>query len=1839
MKKLPKLFAFICLSLAVLACKGNKNEDAKDPCGDFATWVSAYTGGLVPGSATIKVEFASTPDNSVPASDLLKFSPSIKGEARWAGSRMLEFIPDEDALKQDKEYKAKLRLDKIFTIEDPSLRTFEFTFKVAPKKAELVIDNVRTDLTSATVNGRLTLSEDLAEEKVKSYLYLEGDAAGAEITLTKVLDGVYDFSCGPLERKSSDGKLTVVFDGHEEKYEKTVSASVTIPSSTGFCVFSAKKVEGTEPYIEVVLSQPLDPLADISGMFTLTGCGKNYATFDGNIVKVFYERLSSACEMELTVSALLKDCQGVRLGENWNAVFHNDEPAPEVKLLCSGNILPDENRLILPFQAVNLRAVDLRVIKIYRNNVLSFLQDNDLNGSYQLRRSARLVYKKTLLLDTDSRKDLHQWNTFCADLSSLMKRDEGAIYRVTLSFKQDYSLYGQGEGTSATSTPEATLTKLSDGQMSEGEQAVWDEPETFYYEDYIDWSIYDWQDRDNPLTPSYYMVSERFPSVNLISSNLGIVVKQSNGNKLDVWVNDIISSAPLQDAEITVYNFQLQSIAKSKTDASGHASITPDGKAFVVKATQGKSSSYLKVTDSDVNSLSKFDVGGDKVQKGIKGFLYGERGVWRPGDVMHLVLICSGDIPANHPAVLELHTPKGQLYSRVVCSKSVNGFYTFDVKTSENDETGTYSACAKVGGATFYKSLPIETIKPNRLKINLNIPSSGLRAGSKAELELSSCWLTGPAASSLKAKATVTLKTGSTSIEGYPGYVFNNPLAEFTSSESELFSTRLDAHGKATVSAAVPAVKDAPGILKAVVATRVVEPGGDESIVSQTVRCLPYDAYVGVKVPSDDDDYLETDKTHTFRVCLVDANGKRVTGHRLEYRIYRLDWSWWWEKGGESLANYINGHSERLYTSGQVISSGSDNTIDFKLNYPDWGRFLIYVHDRDGGHTSGSIFFCDWPLWRGRADRGDGSSATMLTFSLDKKSYTVGEQGVIYIPAAKGARALVTFENDSRVLSSAWVETSEENQTQFRFTVTKDMAPNCYACITLLNPHSRTADAQPLRLYGVQPVTVTNPSTHLEPQLALPSVIRPQEEFTVKVSEKSSKPMTYTLAIVDEGLLDLTSFKTPDPWKAFNRRTALGVKTWDIYDNVINAFGSTYPSMFSIGGDEDTKVDGTPRDNRFNPVVEFMGPFTLKKGTATHKITLPMYVGSVRVMVVAAQDGAYGSVGQDVPVRSPLMVLPTLPRKVSVGEKVTMPVNVFSMEEDVKDVEVSVSVEGALSIEGGCAKTIKFTSPGDQLVSFSLRSSSSIGSAKVKVTAKSGNYSAQETVNLEVTNSNPAVSSYHQAMLEAGESCTFPCEELSADGDYNMLEVSSLPSIDVNGVWLYVKYYPHLCTEQLSARGITLLSILPQLDESRKEEARQMITQILSELSSRQLSDGNFAYWQGTDYVNQWADAMAGHFMALAANNGFNVNGGVFGAWRNKVKNFVGARHTMGNATDDLAAYDLYVLALSGNSQDGAMNRLKESDKAPVTARYLLSSAYSLSGKKTVAQSILSSIKPKDASKVTDDSQMYFSSSLRNKAIALEAQALCGNLSSSLSLAKDVAEGFAKENYTTQTTAFASVALSRLSPLVDKSALSFRLESGFGKEGANSENVKTANTSWSRTLSKEVGSVKVTNTSSGVVYVGLVSRVTASCGTAVEAASSGISLSTVYEDLDGNSVNPSSLPQGSDFTLKVTVKNPDRNRDCRDLALRVGVPSGWEIFNSRLFSDGGTETDSKYSYCDIRDSEVLYYFNLPAGSTKNFSVRLSATYLGEFALPSISCEAMYDNTIFARTASGTAVVK
>ena len=1828
------------VAIAAIAPSCSRFGKSKGQSTEFATFIKAYTGGIISDRSTIRVELTSDIPDVTPGADIkegiLTFTPAIKGTARWLSQNTIEFIPESGALKPGQAYTGKLRLDKIQKVGSSKFNKFSFNFLVAIKEAVMSLDDITITPASpdkASVSGTIALTEALPVEKVRKMIdYSYPDKSG-ELTVTAGQDQLnYHFDLVGLTRNDRDNLLKITMKSDDTGFVTDSKIETTIPSMAGFRIVSAERVEAEDPYISVFFSNPIEDIADNSGLFKLDGVGRYYLQSDNARVKVFYENPEDG-PLTLTVSGAVKSFDGAKLGTDFSKSFTAAEEKPAVEIPLSGTILPNSKELILPFKAVNLNAVDIKVIQIYEDNVLMFLQDNDLDGDNSLRRSGRLVYKRCVRLDSDPSKNLHKWQDYSVDLSGLFKQEAGAIYRIRISFKQDYSVYGKAvEFKSGTPTNE--LVSLSSENEADEDFSNWDTPSPWYYESFYDWDEYEWEDRDNPMKPTYYMDDDKFPAVNLLTSNLGVIAKYSGGDKIWVSVSDIITAEPVFNSELYVYSYQLKEIGYAKTGTDGMAEVSLSGKPFVVVAKRGGATSYLKVTSGDEKSLSRFDVGGKVLDKGLKAFIYGERGVWRPGDTLHVSLILEDKedkIPDNHPAVMELYTPEGRFYAKNVNGNGKDGFYVFNIPTKDDDPTGYWNAYFKIGGATFHKSLSIESVKPNRLKINLDLGEGAIQGGSRLPIYLSSNWLTGPPASGLTAKVNMTLRAGASTFKGYEGYSFRAPMSSFSSSEHELVNYKLDQNGELRINVETPKANGAPGMMTADLVTTVEEPGGDISFNTMSVPYSPYTAYVGVKTPKEGDSHwLETDKDYKIDVIVVDKDGASIAGDNLTYSVYKIKWSWWWESRDESLDSYVNSSSAELISSGSMKSAKNGSSIPFRVDYPEWGRYLVIVKDTNSGHLSGDIFYVDWPAYRGRSSKSDPDALSMLSFSTDKESYEVGETVTVYIPAAAKGQALVSLENSRAVLSRKWVKTSGEGDVTYTFKVTPEMAPNFYIHITLLQPHERADNDLPIRLYGVQPILVNDKNSHLEPVIEMPDVLRPEEEFKVKIKENSGKPMTYTLAIVDEGLLDLTGFKTPDPWSAMYAREALGVSTWDLYDYVIGAYSGRFSPMFSIGGDESMNV-GAKKDNRFNAVVKFIGPFTLQNGSATHKITLPMYVGSVRVMLIAAHGAQYGNAEKTVPVRSPLMVLPTLPRVIGTGEKVTLPVNVFALEDGVKNANVSVKVEGPLKVTGSDKTSLSFDKPGDKLVKFALEAVGE-GVAKVTVTADGNGHKAGDTIEIMVRNPNPATVNITRSMIGKGESKHFGFSPFAAGPEqWASLELASFPSVDYEGIYKFMKDYTYNCSEQLASRGMTLVSIKDMLPDEKRQEAEKLVPDILQQLYQRQLGSGGFAYWPGSPDANSWVTSMAGQFMIMASQNGFNVSKGVLASWARFQKKAV--QDYRANPEYPLwdfeQAYRLYTLALKGEPENGAMNRLKESENLSQQAGWMLASAYAIAGKKNIAKEMVANLKT-DFAEYTESGRT-FGSSTRDKAVALETSVLIDDIPSAMDVAQEVAKAMSGGWYMTQETAFATKAMSSLAGKVNTGNLTFDVT-----QSGKVTPVKTAKSVAGIELDTQAGGADVKNTSDGVIYATLITSTVPEFGARNEARNNGLNMTVTYTSSGGKVLNPNEIPQGTDFTVTITVGNTSAMRDYTNLALTEVVPSGWEIFNDRLFGSG--PSTSSYSYRDIRDDRVIWYFDLPRGRSKTFKIKMHAAYEGEFTLPSVKCEALYDAHISANSASGTAKV-
>ena len=1854
------------------SCKSNQKDII--PSAEYAPYVNAYTGGVISQNSTIRIEL--TQDQ--PMVDLnqelkdnpFSFSPLLKGKTYWVSNNTIEFVPEEGALKPGAFYEGTFRLGDFVDV-DKKLEEFNFSFRVQERNFSIHTDPITVTATQpdqVTVTGEIRFSDVVKKEEVEKML-----TAGSEknksypIEITQTDHPTrYVFSISQITKEAEDYQLEITAKGNPAGIDRTQNESILIPAKNSFRFLSAVRIDQPENGIEIIFSDPVSNTQDLKGLIDVPEVSSSIFQIKENKVFIYFEA-GKQNKLTLNIHEGIRNRQDKPLGTSHSISFSELNLKPQVEMATSAAILPDSKSLIIPFRAVNLYAVDLSVIRIFENNVLMFMQNNSLSSANELRRSGRLVYKKTLWLAKDSSKDVHRWEDYSIDLAGLIHQEPGAIYRVILSFRQEYSAYPCGgsenkEMQFVDNKSSDNLTKVSGETLSEDDEAVWDTPETYYYYNGsvpMDWSQYRWTERDNPCHPSYYMNSDRIAACNILASNLGMIVKRNSLNKLWIAVNNILDTKPVAKAQVTIYNFQLQPIGKGETNGEGLVEITPKGVPFIAVAEADKQKAYVRVVDGEEQSVSRFDVGGKDIQKGLKGFIYGERGVWRPGDTLHISFMLEDRekrIPDKHPVALEIYNPRGQFYTKMISTQGTNGFYTFDVPTQADDPTGLWNAYVKVGGTAFHKSLRIETIKPNRLKITLALPTI-LQASSKdVYAPLTSSWLTGATASRLKAKVEMSLSKVNTQFKNYGQYLFNNPATDFTTVRADVFNGVLDAEGRAGVNIQLPVATGAPGMLNATLTTRVFEPGGDASIYSQTVPFSPFTSYVGINLNQPKGKYIETDKDHVFDIVTVNDQGQPVNRSNLEYKIYRISWSWWWENGEESFGTYINNSSITPVASGNLQTTGGKASFKFRINYPDWGRYLVYVKDRESGHATGGTVYIDWPDWRGRSNKTDPSGIKMLAFSLDKDSYEIGETATAIIPAAAGGRALVSLENGSTVLQQQWLEVSDQGDTKLTFKITPEMAPNVYLHISLLQPHAQTVNDLPVRMYGIAPVFVTNRQTILQPQIKMPEVLRPETDFNVTVSEKSGKPMTYTLAIVDDGLLDLTNFKTPDPWNEFYAREALGIRTWDMYDDVLGASGGRYSSLFSTGGDASLKP-ADAKANRFKPVVKFIGPFYLAKGKQqTHTLKLPMYVGSVRAMVVAGQDGAYGNAEKTAFVRTPLMLLSTLPRVLSTQEEITVPVNVFAMENQVKNVTVSLEASGAgVQITGNRQQSLTFDQPGDQLAYFTLKTGSKTGKATIHLTASGNGQQTKETIEIEVRNPNPVVTLRNSQWIEAGQEAelSYTLAGSSSANNQVQLEISRIPSVDISRRFDFLYNYQHHCTEQLTSKALPLLFVsqFKAVDEQEAEKIKTNVQEAIRQIYARQLPNGGFVYWPGNAVADEWITSYTGMFLTLAQEKGYAVHPNVLNKWK-RFQRAAAQNWRMPQEASNWQiwqselqqAFRLYTLALAGAPEYGAMNRMKEQPGLSIQAKWRLAAAYALTGKMKPAGELVYNAE----TTVIPYSSMnlIYGSSDRDEAMILETLILMKRDRDALQQAKKVSQNLAQENwFSTQSTAFALMAMGRLAK-----QLSGTLDFTWSWNGKQQPAVKSAKAVFEKEIatSPKSGTVSVKNQGKGALSVDLITR-TQLLNDTLPAIADNIRLDVKYTDMAGSPISVEDIRQGTDFMSAVTLSNISGTSDYSNLALTHIIPSGWEIYNERMIVPEASSSNSneantpessadKYTYKDIRDDRVLTYFDLRRGESKTFTVRLQATYAGNFILPAIQCEAMYDAAVQARTKAGRTTV-
>ena len=1802
---MKKISLLLLVFFVIFSCK--KNNFTKSDALLFKEYISGFSTGFISTDDPIRVILAKPFDeekfNNLSANQLFEIEPSIEGEIQAEGNE-IKFIPKQ-TLSQNTEYQITFNLFRLFDVES-KLERFNFEVRTQKYQFEVSLEDLQSysreyyylnahieasdnldpnwvkQMVSATVNGKSLSIKTLTEEK-SSYIPI-------------IIDSIPAYS-------DREQKLLVKWNGDAYDIESQGEISMDIPANNSFGVVQLLKKDGENNNFSIVFSSPLDKNQDFRGLVYVEDKSDFKFTTSGNTLKVYSDEYFEN-DVEITVHQGVKSKYGDKTESIFRGKLTFEPMKPEVRFVRNGTILPSSQNLKINFQTINLKAVEVTVSRIYQNNILQFLQDNELNTANKLYKVAATIARKVIPIQATGINSLSKWNTHALDLSSLIKPEPGAMYRVVIDFKKEYSISCNND---KTPIKEENIS-IDDDKENFAKYDDYDD----YYDDYDD---YNWDERDDPCKNSYYY--NRAISTNVLASDLGVIVKRGQTNNYLVVVNDILSTSPISGAKIELYDYQQQKLQEGTTNAEGIAEINTTKKAYFAIVRKDNNTTYVKIDDGNSLSVSNFDVNGLQLEKGRNGYIYTERGVWRPGDSISVGFIFndfSNKLPENHPIKLIFSDPNGKTVQQIVKNSNTDNHYLFSLKTPSDAITGNWNCQIKVGASTYYKTIKIETIKPNRLKIKNSLADALISIqGINASLQVD--WLQGSPASNSQVEITAKVYAKPNPFKGYENFVFSNKSFPFSSEEINVFNGKTNENGQ-TSFFFQPQDLQASEMLKVNFLTKANEQGGDFSTDVCSATLSPFESYVGIKAPIDSEyAYYETSKVNKFQVVVLSEKGKPLANHNVKLYAYKIESSWWWDVSQLNISSY-NSSEEKTpaFTMNATTKSDGKAFFDIRISDRDYGRYFFLVEDEESEHQAGiDARFYSWA-----SSEKTGSEATMLMLTTNKKEYTISEEATITFPSDAGSKALISIENGSKILKTYWVDT-QKGSTRFSFPITEDMAPNVYLYVTLLQPHAQTKNDSPIRLYGVAPISVYNPKTKLEPEIQMANVLRPEKKATIKVKEKSGKPMTYTLAIVEDGLLDLTRFKTPQPWNAFFMKTALGVKTWDIYNDVIGAFGGTINQVLSIGGDEDLGGAKAQKANRFKPLVIVKGPFKSNGETQSHDISLPNYIGSVRVMVIASdvQQNAFGTTDKTIPVYSPLMVLGSLPRKAVPGETITLPVTVFAKENQVKNVSVKIKTNEKFKLISDSHQQVKFDKIPDEKMAYFTLKANEIGIGKVTIEATSGNEKATYEVEMDIFNPNPQMYQVKSIVLQPNSSQNIDFEVFGEKStNSTTLEVSSFPGVNLAQRLKYLIDYPHGCGEQVTSGAFPqlYLSDFEKLTSNQQQEIQKNISAAIRKLSDNQLSNGGFSYWKGENYVNEWVTCYIGQFYIEAEKKGFSLPIGSKDKWIDFQKNT--ARSWVKNSANSefLQAYRLYTLALAKQPDMASMNRLREMPNLSNQALSRLAATYALTGQKQIAEKLFAKVVIDNS----DDNDYGYGSELRNQAMALETSLLIGKQQLAADLALKISEKLSSNEWlSTQTSAYSLYAMA-LYVAKNKTGKSWELNYQLGKDKGT---VNSQTGFATKKFTTHIGSNKINvhNKSGVTLYTRVINSGILPVGKEIT-QQNGLSIKTNFSN-KGNTISEDLIKQGTAFVCTISVTNTTQS-NIENVALTQFIPSGWEIINTR-YNNYETEK-SNYDYLDIRDDRANFYFSLKAQETKQFQIKLNASYKGTYYLSGTFAEAMYN---------------
>ncbi len=1384
----------------------------------------------------------------------------------------------------------------------------------------------------------------------------------------------------------------------------------------------------------------------------------------------------------------------------------------------------------------------------------------------------------------------------------------------------------------------------------------------------------------------------------VVVTDLGLLAKKSVDGSWDVFVQSIATGEPIAGTSVQVVGRNGEAVQSETTDAEGHVhfkdlrSFKDEREPVLYLAKHGGDSSFLPIkAHVDVLDLSRFDVGGvsNKAEHAaLSAFVFSDRGIYRPGDeIRGAAIIKTQDwhkLPEGLPLRVEITDPRGLAVKRELIHLSAAGFEEIRYQTRDSSPAGNYTVNVYVVKADEREDLmgsmtvKVQEFLPDRLRMTTHFSVEQLDGWvnpDKLQAEVNLENLFGTPAANRRVQASVRLSPSALSFPRYRDYEFKDPQAAKEGFAENLTDRRTGVDGKTTFDLNLSRFARATYRVSLVIQGFEADGGrGVTSEAAQLVSSLPF--LVGWKADGRVD-FVTRDGPRSVDLLAIDQKLKPVAAMGLKLKRLERRFVSVLLKQDSGVYKYESRLKEVPIDEHDLRLPGGNGHIDLDTKTP--GNFSYIVNTADGQVYARIDYTV---AGAANLSRSLDKNAE-LQIVLDQHDYAPGDTISMQIQAPYVGAGLITIERD-HVYSWQWFKTTTTSSIQ-KIKVPQGLEGNGYVSVSFVrDPASEEIYTAPLS-YGVQPFSIALDARRNAIQLSVPGLAKPGQKLVI--GYKTAAPARMALFAVDEGILQVARYKTPDPLGHFFQKRSLDVTTRQILDLILPEFRA---SMLSApGGDKGSLLGANlnPFKRKTDlPVAWWSGIVDASNTQRELTFTVPDYFnGRLRIIAIAVNDASIGVAEQASVVRADFVLSPNAPLTVSPGDEFNVSVGVANnVVGSGVDAAVTVKLEPSAHFEvlGSSQNVLKISEMRESSTMFRIRTRDDLGSGSLRFAASLGAKNAQLATSVSVR---PSLSYMNSLLAGSFKGNTQVPITRTLYPQFRTLKasVSTLPLGLAHGLTSYLERYPYSCTEQLVSQAMPaiVLSHRPEFGELKAHNGASLASMV-EELRSRQTGDGSFRYWAGGTQSFDFVSVYALHVLIEASERGEAVPKDLLDAGRPFLTRLA-RRDGESLAEERTSAYAIYLLARLGIlvSNEAAALQKRVSENYPkiwaqdITAAYL-AAAYQLMKQESLANQSIGHVAFGATTEVdrwhepmaSDAMLLYLLakhfparlSRLPDSMLDTLVTRVTGSAYDSLSAATTI---LALDAYATATNATASAGPPKLgiqANLADKSTRSLALPSGLFPAVDLSADTSSVNF----TSDAEVRSFYLINQSgfdrspiTSVLTQGLeiTREFLDGAGKAVDKVKVGeevtvhIKFRAIDHELIDDAVLVDLLPGG--FDLVVPNAPPP---DAANLAASPTDPETRGAEQATADADGvaaeegagnqgciclflASRPEGFPDFADLREDRVVLY-GKATNQIQEFSYHIKATNAGTYTVPSAYGESMYSPLIHARSVAGKIVV-